>query len=215
MRTVTAAGAGRTPSAIVTEAGALLTQADARRSHSPEPTVVGVFGATGSGKSSLVNALVRDEAARALVRRPTTSQALAITWDGAGAADLRDGLLRARVLSVSARTLEGIDALRSAIGDQAASRAVRDARLTADVQTLAARIDGPGSAPRLDAKAALRLRDDIGTASGVDVVAAAVASSYRKHAGQATGWPLVSWIGCLRADPLAHPPGTRPEAPRR
>ena len=109
---------------------------------------------------------------------------------------------RARVLSVSGRTLEGIDALRLAIGALAASRGVRDARLTADVQTLAARIDGPGSAPRLDAKAALRLRDDLGTASGVDVVAAAVASSYRKRAGQATGWPLVSWIGCLRADPL-------------
>jgi hypothetical protein len=42
----------------------------------------------------------------------------------------------------------------------------------------------------------------VGTAAGVDVVAAAVARSYRKRAGQATGWPLVSWIGRLRADPL-------------
>ena len=310
LRTVTEAGAGRIPSVIVAEAHALLTQADARRARSPEHTVVGVFGATGSGKSSLVNALVGDEVARAHVRRPTTSQALAVTWDGAGAADLldwldvrervertqpidkraaklvlvdlpdvdsveagnraiaerlagqvdaliwvvdpqkyaddvlhaqfiapharhaevtlvvlnqvdllaptdrtavvkslqsiieRDGLPRARVLPVSARTLDGIDALRSAIGDLAASRAVRDARLTADVQTLAARIDDPGSAPRPSAKATVRLRDEVGTAAGVEVVALAVARSYRKRAGQATGWPLVSWIGRLRADPL-------------
>lgn len=33
-------------------------------------------------------------------------------------------------------------------------------------------------------------------------MASAVAHSYRKRSGQATGWPLVSWIGRLRADPL-------------
>ena len=114
----------------------------------------------------------------------------------------RDGLPRARVLPVSARTLEGIDALRTAIGDLAAAKSARDARLTADVQTLAARIDDPGSAPKLDGRASVRVRDEVGTAAGVDVVAAAVANSYRKRAGQVTGWPLVSWIGRLRADPL-------------
>ena len=38
---------------------------------------------------------------------------------------------------------------------------------------------------------------------GADVVAPAVARSYRKRAGQATGWPLVSWLLRLRPDPLA------------
>jgi len=310
LRVVTEAGAGRIPNELAADATALLQQAKARRARSPEHTVVGVFGATGSGKSSLVNALVGDEVAKAHVRRPTTSEALAVTWDSTGATDLldwlqirervertqpidpragklvlvdlpdvdsveagnraiaerlagqvdallwvvdpqkyaddvlhaqfiapharhaavtlvvlnqvdllaaadrasvvaslqsiieRDGLPRARVLPVSARTGEGVDALRAAIGDLAASKAVRDARLTADVQTLAARLDDPGSAPRLDARAAARVRDEVGTAAGVEVVAAAVASSYRKRAGQVTGWPLVSWIGRLRSDPL-------------
>jgi GTPase SAR1 family protein len=310
LRTVVDDGAGRIPSPLADEAEALLRQAEARRALSPEHTVVGVFGATGSGKSSLVNALVGDEVAKARVRRPTTSQALAVTWDAPGAADLldwleirervartapidpragklvlvdlpdvdsveaanraiaerlagqvdallwvvdpqkyaddvlhaqfiapharhaavtlvalnqvdllspadrrpvvaslqgiieRDGLPRARVLPVSARTGEGVEALRLAIGDLAASKAVRDARLAADVQTLAARLDDPGSAPRPDSRAAQRVRDEVGTAAGVDVVAAAVASSYRKRAAQVTGWPLVSWIGRLRADPL-------------
>lgn len=310
LRTVTAAGAGRIPRARADEAQAILKHAEARRSRSPEHTVVGVFGATGSGKSSLVNALVGEDVAVAHVRRPTTSQALAVTWDASGATELldwldvrerverttpidprasklvlvdlpdvdsvevgnravaerlagqvdallwvvdpqkyaddvlhaqfiapharhaavtlvvlnqidllsptdrtavvkslqsiiqRDGLPRARVLPVSARTLEGIDTLRTAIGDFAASRAILDARLTADVQTLAARIDDPGSAPRVTTKNTVRLRDEVGTAAGVDIVASAVARSYRKRAGQATGWPLVSWIGRLRADPL-------------
>ena len=98
LRTVVDEGAGRIPSSLADEAEALLRQAEARRARSPEHTVVGVFGATGSGKSSLVNALVGDEVAKAHVRRPTTSQALAVTWDAPGAADLLDWLqIRERV----------------------------------------------------------------------------------------------------------------------
>ena len=212
-----------------------------------------MFGATGSGKSSLVNALVGADVARTHVRRPTTSQALAVTWEPDGAIDLldwlevrertvrdapldprarqlvlldlpdfdsveqgnraiaerlagqvdallwvvdpqkyaddvlhaqfitpharhaevtllvlnqvdllapadvpkvvkslreiadRDGIPKAKVIPVSARTGDGIADLRSALGDLAAARTVRDARLAADLATLAARMPAPGT----------------------------------------------------------------------
>lgn len=54
----------------------------ARRSElSAQHTVVGFFGATGSGKSSLLNAVTGVEIARVAHRRPTTSQALAAIVD--------------------------------------------------------------------------------------------------------------------------------------
>ena len=65
----------------------VLARAGERRALSAEHTVIGLFGATGSGKSSLVNALVGQDIARAAVRRPTTSQPLAgiVGEDGANA----------------------------------------------------------------------------------------------------------------------------------
>jgi GTP-binding protein EngB required for normal cell division len=310
LRTVRAAGGDNIPAALASEADAVLTRAGRRRELSPGLTVVGVFGATGSGKSSLVNTLVGADVARTHVRRPTTSEALAVTWDAEGAADLldwlevrervvrdqpldprarqlvlldlpdfdsieagnraiaerlaaqvdalvwvvdpqkyaddvlhaqfitpharhsevtlivlnqvdllapadvpkvlaslkqivdRDGIPKATVLPVSARTGHGMLALRKAIGDLAAARSVRDARLAADVAALADRLESPGTVGRIDAKARAALIEEVGVAAGADVVARAVAGSYRKRSAQATGWPVVSWIARLRADPL-------------
>ncbi len=310
LRTLRATGDGRIPLALATEADELIARAGERRDRSPDYTVVGVFGATGSGKSSLVNALVGADVARTHVRRPTTSEALSVTWDPEGATDLldwlevrerivreqpldprasklilldlpdfdsvettnraiavrlaaqvdaliwvvdpqkyaddvlhaqfitpharhgavtlivlnqvdlltaadqkaviasltgiveRDGIVKARVLPVSARTGVGVDALRTAIGDLAAARVAREARLTADIATLASRMPDPGTPQRVAGRATARLSDEVGVAAGADVVAGAVASSYRKRSGQATGWPLVSWLLRLRADPL-------------
>ena len=54
----------------------------ATRAHlSADHTVIGFFGATGSGKSSLLNALTGSSIARVAHRRPTTSQALAAIVD--------------------------------------------------------------------------------------------------------------------------------------
>lgn len=62
----------------------LSSRIGARSSRSARHTVVGLFGSTGSGKSSLLNALTGTDIARVAARRPTTSRALAAIVPGAG-----------------------------------------------------------------------------------------------------------------------------------
>ncbi|MDF5757784.1 YfjP family GTPase [Spongiactinospora sp. TRM90649] len=83
------AGDGRVP---VEGARAVLDRAGARRRLSLDHTVVALAGATGSGKSSLFNALAGSDLAEVGVIRPTTSTAQAAIWDGEGAAPLLDWL---------------------------------------------------------------------------------------------------------------------------
>ncbi|MBB5830580.1 GTPase family protein [Brachybacterium aquaticum] len=78
--------------APVEDARDVLERIDRRRALSAEHTVIGLFGATGSGKSSLLNALVGTEIARAAVRRPTTSAPLAVVVGDAGSDALLDWL---------------------------------------------------------------------------------------------------------------------------
>lgn len=70
----------------------VLERATARRSLSAEHTVVGFFGATGSGKSSLFNAVMGKTVATAAARRPTTSEPLASIWEPQGSDELLDWL---------------------------------------------------------------------------------------------------------------------------
>ena len=63
-----------------------------RRALSAEHTVVGFFGATGSGKTSLFNAMVGEDLGKASPRRPTTSSPLAAVWHPEGSAELLDWL---------------------------------------------------------------------------------------------------------------------------
>ena len=63
-----------------------------RSALSAEHTVVGFFGATGSGKSSLVNAVVGQDVTRAAVRRPTTSKPVAAIVGEVGSEGLLDWL---------------------------------------------------------------------------------------------------------------------------
>ncbi len=92
LQTATELGTGRVPEAAITRAGAVLEQASTRRSLSTEHTVVGFFGATGSGKSSLFNAVTGRELARAAATRPTTSVPMAGVWQAEGSDDLLDWL---------------------------------------------------------------------------------------------------------------------------
>jgi GTP-binding protein EngB required for normal cell division len=85
-------GEGRLAEAPLARVYEVLERATSRRSLSAEHTVVGFFGATGSGKSSLFNAVAGTDAARVAVRRPTTSEALAMVWGPAGSAPLLDWL---------------------------------------------------------------------------------------------------------------------------
>ena len=77
----------------LTQARDVLAQASHRRRLAPETTVAALLGATGSGKSSLANALTGSEVSRTARTRPTTTQPLAVVPDTAvEAAELLDWL---------------------------------------------------------------------------------------------------------------------------
>ncbi|MFE7461454.1 GTPase [Streptomyces sp. NPDC057554] len=73
------------------EAGRVLDEAAARQRLSSRHTVVAIAGATGSGKSTLFNALAGAPISDTGLRRPTTSQPIACSWTD-GAAGLLDRL---------------------------------------------------------------------------------------------------------------------------
>lgn len=84
----------RLDGATLAEAGRVLGAADERYRLSGEQTVIAVAGATGSGKSSLFNALVGADHSDVGARRPTTSEPVACVWSGGqpGAHGLLDRL---------------------------------------------------------------------------------------------------------------------------
>jgi GTP-binding protein EngB required for normal cell division len=87
-----AAGGDRLDRDAVKKARELIARTGERLRLGAERTVVSLVGATGSGKSSLFNALAGMELAEAGVRRPTTGQAGACVWAAQGADPLLDWL---------------------------------------------------------------------------------------------------------------------------
>jgi GTP-binding protein EngB required for normal cell division len=83
---------GRVDSDALAEAKRVVDQADRRLSISGSATVVALAGATGSGKSSIFNALSGTTLATVGVRRPTTAHAMACSWGDESAEDLLDWL---------------------------------------------------------------------------------------------------------------------------
>ncbi|MFF4991774.1 GTPase [Streptosporangium saharense] len=83
---------GRLDEDAVAGARSVVARAGVRRGLSVGHTVVALAGATGSGKSSLFNALSGTDLATVGVTRPTTSTAQAALWDGEGAGPLLDWL---------------------------------------------------------------------------------------------------------------------------
>ena len=83
--TAVRAATGRLDTAMLDDARAVVTRARERGGLSAEHTVVALAGATGSGKSSVLNAVSGTDVATVGVRRPTTSHPVAVVWgDGAG-----------------------------------------------------------------------------------------------------------------------------------
>jgi GTP-binding protein EngB required for normal cell division len=83
---------GRMEGEPVTAAAAAAARAEGRLGHGTDRTVVALLGATGSGKSSLFNALLGREVAVTGVRRPTTNHTSAAVWGGDDAGPLLDWL---------------------------------------------------------------------------------------------------------------------------
>ncbi|MGP9650340.1 GTPase [Glutamicibacter sp. AOP38-B1-38] len=77
---------------VVDHAAVVIERAEARRQLSADHVVFGLFGATGSGKSSLFNALVGSDIAQTGVIRPTTTKTVAAIWQPQGAGELLDWL---------------------------------------------------------------------------------------------------------------------------
>lgn len=83
---------GRVDPDALDSVSTLLERTRSRRELSAEHTVIGFFGATGSGKSSLFNAVIGSKVATSAARRPTTSTAQAAIWGKAGSEQLLDWL---------------------------------------------------------------------------------------------------------------------------
>ena len=97
LQELTKIGSGRTGSEgfgqpLLTEAEALLRRSGERMRMSASHTVVALAGGTGSGKSSLFNALAGANFSPAGVTRPTTKHSHACVWGMEGAAPLLDWL---------------------------------------------------------------------------------------------------------------------------
>lgn len=99
---------GRYPDEVVNNAAVTVTKAHERLRHGSHHTVVALVGPTGSGKSSLFNALAGDTVSDTGVRRPTTSETHSVAWaDDASA--LLDWLeIRRRHNAPANPSLEGL-----------------------------------------------------------------------------------------------------------
>jgi GTP-binding protein EngB required for normal cell division len=106
-------GGGRADQALMDDATALLARAGQRLRLSGDHTVVALAGGTGSGKSSLFNAVCGLELSPTGLRRPMTSSAHACVWGLDGAGPLLDWLqidTRHRYARASALDRAGADA---------------------------------------------------------------------------------------------------------
>ena len=117
----------------------------------------------------------------------------------------QDGLDGVPLIATSAKHGEGIAELKKEISARVAAKKSVKKRLMADVSTVAGRmreVNGdrnPGDVARSHKD---ELVDAFADAAGVPTVVHAVEKATRVRAARATGWPVTSWLGKLRPDPL-------------
>ena len=110
-----------------------------------------------------------------------------------------------RIIGASARTGEGIDALRREIAARVSARRALVDRLDADIDWVADdvhRTVGDRAPRAVSGRAADDLGAALAGAAGVDGVADAVAEAHRRRGAQVAGWPPTRWISRLKPDPL-------------
>ncbi|QYJ04321.1 hypothetical protein KUV85_01185 [Nocardioides panacisoli] len=310
------AARGRLDDGLLDRVQATVDRATGRLRLSATHTVVGIAGATGSGKSSTYNSLVGLELSSVGVRRPTTSWATACVWGSEGAAELlewlgipprhqtmrdsmldarhhesgldgvvlldlpdhdstelshhlevdrlvdladllvwvldpqkyadaalhdrylapyhthgdvilvvlnqidtipegerqsmiddvrrllvADGLPQVKVIAFSAQEGIGMAELRGEIESRVDAKRHASGRVETDIAAAAAQLDDDGRPRALAHEDVADLVDRIGTAAGVESVAATVGRRTRARAARATGWPLVAPFRELRSDP--------------
>ena len=117
-----------------------------------------------------------------------------------------DGLPGLPVLALSARTGDGLAALREVLDERVAAREAATARLAADVGVAAAALragtgDGAeaGGIGRTERAA---LTAALADAAGVPVITRAVGRTHRRSGALATGWPFARWLRRFGPDPL-------------
>ncbi|BBZ06886.1 hypothetical protein MDOR_10550 [Mycolicibacterium doricum] len=116
-----------------------------------------------------------------------------------------DGLIGVPVLATSAVKPEGASELHEFLVCTVADHRARTARVSADLDAMAARLTPLVPARRSEpalGDAARQLRSALAGAAGVPTVVDAVGRAHTRRGLVATGWPPVRWLPKLRPDPL-------------
>jgi energy-coupling factor transporter ATP-binding protein EcfA2 len=115
-----------------------------------------------------------------------------------------EGLSGTPVLPVSARTGDGLPALREELARRVAQRRAATDRLTADVRAAAGGLQAHcgDAGGKLAKQERVTLTRALSDAAGVPAVVRAVERSARRDGVSHTGWPPLRWTARLRPDPL-------------
>jgi energy-coupling factor transporter ATP-binding protein EcfA2 len=129
-----------------------------------------------------------------------------------------EGLGGVQVLEASARTGEGVPAVRAVLRKVAAGHRAASERLSGDVADAAARLaaaSGEGEPAGVRPTASRRLAEELAAAANVPLVVEAVRVHTRRAAAARTGWPPTRWVRRLGRDPLVRLGLARPDAAPR